>query len=314
MTKQTIKGYMLIAGALATLAGAAFARADTIDYPAKSVRLFVPAAPGGATDALARAYAREFETVTGKSMAIVNQPGGGGVVAFQSMITSRADGATLLFYHSALHVAKASGRSPFGLGDMRALGTLGEMNEVYAVRTDAPYTSIPELVDYANGGGKVTVAMQLGGSTQVKAQALANLADGIRAIDAGTEGQRVTSLLGKQVDVGILGLSNARQYEKNGDIRIIGVINDKPDAFEPEWPTTAAQGVDIVMPVVFALYGQKKLPDALVSSLDSINELIQASDSFKADMQRYGIAPAYRPSTQANEYLAEEEQDVRKLL
>lgn len=314
MKKWTIKGGVLTAGLLVALTTATFTTADTFEYPAKSVRLFVPAAPGGATDALARAYAREFEVITGKSMAIVNQSGGGGVVAFQSVITSRPDGATLLFYHSALHVAKVSGRSPFGFADMRALGTLGEMNEVYAVRKDAPYSSIPELVDYVKGGGKVTVAMQLGGSTQVKAQALANLGDGIRAIDAGTEGQRVTSLLGKQVDVGILGLSNARQYEKNGDIKIIGVINDKPDTFEPAWPTTTAQGVDIVMPVVFALYGQKKLPDALVTSLDSINERIQASDSFKADMQRYGVAPAFRKSNQASDYLAEEEQDVSKLL
>lgn len=314
MTKQTIKRYMLIAGVLTALAGAMFVQADTIDYPAKNVRLFVPAAPGGATDALARAYAREFETVTGKSMAIVNQSGGGGVVAFQSLITSRPDGATLLFYHSALHVANVSGRSPFGFADMRALATLGEMNEVYAVRKDAPYSSIPELIDYAKAGGKVTVAMQLGGSTQVKAQALANLGDGIRAVDAGSEGQRVTSLLGKQVDVGILGLSNARQYEKNGDIKIIGVINDKPDSFAPEWPTTASQGIDISMPVVFALYGQKKLPDALVSTLDAINERIQSSGTFEDDMQRYGIAPAFRSSSQANEYLADEEKDVRKLL
>ncbi len=314
MIKTTMKAFALIAGVLATGANVTAAPPETVDYPAKSVRLFVPAAPGGATDALARAYAREFEVVTGKSMAIVNQSGGGGVVAFQSVITSRADGATLLFYHSALHVANASGRSPFGFGDMRALATMGEMNEVYAVRKDAPYSTIPELVEYAKEGGKVTVAMQLGGSTQVKAQALANLGEGIRAVDAGSEGQRVTSLLGKQVDVGILGLSNARQYEKNGDIKIIGVINDKPDVFEPQWPTTTAQGIDIVMPVAFALYGQKKLPDALVASLDSINERIQASEAFKADMERYGVAPAFRTSSQADEYLAEEEQAVRKLL
>ncbi len=144
--KKMFKHYLAAAcvavGAFATIAGAA----EKIDYPANTVRLFVPAAPGAGTDAMARLYAREFEALTGSTVVVVNQSGGGGVVAFQSLVRAKPDGSTLLFYHTALHVAHVSGRSPFGAADMRPLATLGALNEAYVAPVNAPYDNLKELL------------------------------------------------------------------------------------------------------------------------------------------------------------------------
>lgn len=292
------------------------ASAAEFEYPAKNVRLFVPAAPGAATDGLARAYAREFERLTGTPVAVVNQSGGGGVVAFQSVVQGRPDGSVLMFYHSALHVASNSGRSPFGYKDMKPLATFGALNEVYAVSKNAPYSNIKELIEYAKASSDgLSVGIQLGGGSQLKGMALSNLAEGkIRVVDAGSEGQRLPLLLGGQLDIGIMGVSTALQYEKNGDIKILGVINSEPDPQAPHWPTTTDQGVDVVLPLMFTLYGQKNMNDELVTMLDNINTTIATSEHFQDGMSSFGVVSSYRDAFEALEFVSQEDQRVSALL
>ncbi|WP_417421265.1 tripartite tricarboxylate transporter substrate binding protein [Halomonas sp.] len=317
MMINTMKKYTSIAlvvagvGAFANLACAA-----EFDYPVDNLRLFVPAAPGGGTDQLAREYAREFEALTGTSVAVVNQSGGGGVSAFQSVVNARPDGGTLLFYHSALHVASNTGRSPYSFEDMKPLATLGDLNEIYAVSADAPYSTINELLDYLkNTGERLTMGVQMGAGTQLKGQALSEAAGGqIRIVDAGSEGQRVPMLLGGQLDISVISIANGLQYEESGDIKVLAVVSDKQDPAAPHWPTTVSQGLDVSLPLVFTLYGQKELDSSMVETLDEVNGAIMERDSFQQGMTRVGVVPSYRDAEEAFEFVSQEEQKVSGLL
>lgn len=314
---KLFKGALALVCVYASVIGSTPADEVKIDYPARTVRLLVPAAPGAGTDAMARFYAREFESLTGSTMVVVNQSGGGGLAAFQSLVSARPDGATLLFYHSALHVAHAAGRSPIGATDMKALATLGALNEGYVTRADAPYSTIKELIEYANAEGRsVLIGMQMGGGTQLKALALSRMAkEGhIRLVDAGSEAQRTPQLLGGQLDVSIMGINSALQYEKNGDIKVLAVAAAERDPAAPQWPTAVEQGVDISMPVVFTLYGPKKLGAELVSKLDAINAAIGESEEFTQGIQKVGSAPAFRTSEQAGKYVEVEAAQVKSML
>ena len=105
-----------------------------VDYPVDSVRIFVPANPGGGTDATARIFAQFFQTHSDASVAIINQPAGGGVVAAQSVVQGAQDGSVLFFFHAALHTANLFGNSPYAWDSFTPLATISEINEVYAVR------------------------------------------------------------------------------------------------------------------------------------------------------------------------------------
>src|SRR5438132_429717 len=84
----------LAAGAAALPAMPRIARAQA--YPARPVRLIVPAPPGGGTDITARLISQWLSDRLGQSFVIDNRPGGGTNVGTEAAVKAPSDGYTLL--------------------------------------------------------------------------------------------------------------------------------------------------------------------------------------------------------------------------
>ncbi|RUT31271.1 tripartite tricarboxylate transporter substrate binding protein [Arsenicitalea aurantiaca] len=307
--------YTATALALATLlsTGAAIAQ---VQYPVDSVRIMVPANPGGSTDVNARIFGEYFQKHSTASTAIVNQAAGGGVVAAQTVATSPADGSVLYIWHAAVHTTNLSGQSPFAYTDLTPLATTAEYNDVYAVRADAPYSTLPELADHARANPQaVTIGSQFGGTTQIKGDAINALSDGnMRVVDAGGESDRIIALLGEQVDVISMSVANARQYAEDGQIKVLAVINERADPFAPDFPTTASQGVDISFPLVFTVYGPPNMDDATIAAFEEVLAAMEADPEYLAALEAGAQVPAIRASAATAEFLASELDFVRSLM
>ncbi|MDW8443634.1 MAG: tripartite tricarboxylate transporter substrate binding protein [Acetobacteraceae bacterium] len=65
-------------------------------WPARPVRIIVPAPPGGGTDTLARLFAQHFQGVFGQPFVVENRAGGGGVIGSEAAARAAADGYTLI--------------------------------------------------------------------------------------------------------------------------------------------------------------------------------------------------------------------------
>lgn len=309
--KRTLGSYLLAAAMLMPVCAAA-----EVDYPADTVRLFVPANPGGGTDAGARLFAEFFEKHSDATVAIINQPSGGGVVAAQTVLRGKPDGSTLLLFHGALHTAHLFGQSPLSWESFTPLATSSAVNEVFAVRSGESYTNLNEFLDYAKASpGKLNMGSQLGGTTQVKGEAINRVAEGsLRIVDAGTESDRVTALLGKQVDIISMNIGTAKQYVEDGQMTVLAVMSDEADPIAPEFPTAISQGIEFSMPLVMTIYGPPNANPSVVEAFDAVMAEIAADPDFPTTLLRQAHVPAVRGPAETKEFVAQEYGVVADLL
>ena len=85
-------------------------------YPTKPVRLVLPVAPGGTSDALARILAPKLNEGLGQAVVIDNGPGAGGNLAADIVAKSTPDGYTLFMGQPMLFRSEDRGYrvAPFG--------------------------------------------------------------------------------------------------------------------------------------------------------------------------------------------------------
>src|SRR5437773_10175156 len=92
----------LIAALLSLWTSAACAQG----FPSKPIRIIVPFVPGGNVDITARTVAPALGDALGQPVVVENRPGAAGMVGAQAMMSSPADGYTLMMgSNSSLAVA-----------------------------------------------------------------------------------------------------------------------------------------------------------------------------------------------------------------
>ncbi|WP_417447276.1 tripartite tricarboxylate transporter substrate binding protein [Kangiella sp.] len=294
--------------AIGLLVGSSISTAQEISYPVDSIRLIVPANPGGGTDTDARLFAEYLSDYTGANVAVVNQFAGGGVVAAQTVVTGEKDGSELLLYHTSIHVAKLTSTWPFGHNDFTPLATIAQFDDVVVARADAPYNTLVEFIDFAKSHpSKVTFGSQLGGTTEIKGKAIAAASDNsLRVVDAGSESDRITALLGGQVDAIPMGVNNAQQYVESGKLKVLALLNETPSPFAPDWPTTSSQGIDLSFPLVFQVYGPKGISPKAVEAIDAVIARMKQSDEVAQSFKKAKQVLSLRNSSEASDFIEKE--------
>ncbi len=120
------------------------------DFPTRPITVVVPKEPGGAHDITARGMANVAKKYLGQPMLVEIKPGGGGAIGADYVAKSPADGYTILFGDSGVNSGKPaqSGRSK-GPDDMVAICIINYSITPILVRSDAPYKTFKEFMDYA---------------------------------------------------------------------------------------------------------------------------------------------------------------------
>jgi tripartite-type tricarboxylate transporter receptor subunit TctC len=144
---------------LAMLAVASGARAQ--GYPAQGVRLVVPFAAGGSTDAIARIVAEKLSDSLGKQVLVDNKPGAAGAIGADNVAKSKPDGYTLLLAttstHAVLPVVNAA--LPYAQKDFVAISLLAKAPNVLAASPSVKANNVKELIALARSQpGRLTFA------------------------------------------------------------------------------------------------------------------------------------------------------------
>src|SRR5262249_4726983 len=124
------------------------ARAGAQSYPDRPVRVIVPYAPGGPTDAITRLIAQKLSERGGKQFYVENMGGGGGNIAMGRVARMAPDGYTLLMINPSYVVNPTLyGKVPYEFGkdfDLVSLAALTTL--VITVHPSVPAHTLQELV------------------------------------------------------------------------------------------------------------------------------------------------------------------------
>ncbi len=270
--------------------------AKEINWP-KNVEIYVPAAAGGGTDVMARTVSSQVAEDSGNNLLIVNSMAGNGVVALEKVRNARPDGSTLLFFHTTMAIQSATGFYDYNILDDFTVISVGSMDSdgVYALVVPADsYSTFAELVAYAKKNPEeLLLGIQTGGSTHVMAGLITKSAGiDVRFVDAGSDTQKLTTLIGKNIDAALVNVNQARQYVEAGKINVLGVMSKGPNggrsSLFPDVESFVEQGYkDVYLDTANFVLGPKGMNKDLVLKIH--NYFKNAANSEKVE-ERLGKA------------------------
>lgn len=263
----------IIAPALlaASIAADAIAQA----YPAKSVRVIVPYAPGGGSDVISRILAQRLTESLGRQFIIDNRAGANGIIGTEMAVQAPADGYTLLYVSSPHAVNPSMYRKlPYDtLKDLAPISQVAIAASILVVHPSLPVRSLREFValaksrpgqiDYASGGS--------GGSPHLAAELFKKMAGiNLTHVPYRGAGPALTDVLAGQVQVMFASSAPAMPHIRAGRLRALGISTEKRSAVAPEIPTIAESGVPGYEAItIFGLLAPAQVPRAIIDTLNS---------------------------------------------
>src|SRR5580704_16286506 len=117
-------------------------------FPSRPVHLYVPFAPGGAVDIVARTLGDELARRWSGTVVVENRPGAGGVVASEAAAKAPPDGYTLIVVATG-HALNPHlyAKLPYdSFNDFTPISQIGTSPNMLLVRADAPYKTLIDLI------------------------------------------------------------------------------------------------------------------------------------------------------------------------
>jgi tripartite-type tricarboxylate transporter receptor subunit TctC len=270
---------------LITLAAAfpnAARRAVAQSYPARSVRLIVGVAAGGANDTVARLVAQSLSERLGQQIVVENRPGAGGSVATEAVANAAPDGYTLLFVTSSNAIGASFNDKPgfVFIRDITPIAGLVRGPLIMEVNPAFPAQTVPEFIAYAKANpGRINMASAGIGNTTHVAGELFMMLTGTKLTHVPYRGgaPAVTDLIAGQVQLYFDGISASLEHVRTGKLRALAVTTATRVAVLPDVPSLAEFVPGYEAGGWYGIGAPKNTPAAIVERLNgSINAALAA--------------------------------------
>jgi tripartite-type tricarboxylate transporter receptor subunit TctC len=255
-------------------AGAALAQAPA--YPSRPVTVFVPYAPGGLPDTVARVVGQKLSDKWGQPVVIENKPGGNGVVSAQALSTRAADGYTLMITDGTMFSVNQFiyAKLPYDpVKDFTFISLIARAPLFLAVPPSLPASNFREFVALAKAKPDYYTYGSSGiGSIHHLTMEAIKHALGIDLLHVpfkGT-GQSIPALVSGQVTAVWSAMPSISGFVKEGKLKLIAVNSEKRSGLAPEIATvaeTSIPGFDYAPNI--GVSGPAGLPPAIVAKISA---------------------------------------------
>jgi tripartite-type tricarboxylate transporter receptor subunit TctC len=241
--------------------------ASAQDWPSHLVRIVVPAAAGGSSDAAARLVTNHFQSVFRQPFIIENKPGNGNALGAAFVAQAEADGYTLLSSNSASNltvplVARNAGYDP--VADFSHIVMLTSSPYILAVYPGLGVKTLAAFVAKARTEKLSYTAANRGGLGNIGGEYFQRLASiSMQHVPYRGGGPAVADVIAGHVPVIFLPVTTVGEHVRSGALVALAITSKARVPVFPNVPTFAESGYpELLMASWFGLSGPKKLsPD-----------------------------------------------------
>ncbi len=289
-------------------------------YPTRPVTYFVPWNPGGGTDSASRALATVLSNTLGRTVNVVNRTGGGGVVGHLALAQANADGYTLGAVTVEITMMHWMGLTDLTPDDFTPLALLMNNPASVTVRADAPWQTLPELLEdlRANPGTLLASGTSRGGIWDLARIGFLQAADlpesAMPWVPSQGAAPALQELLAGGVHVVTSALAEVDALRQAGQVRVLAVMSEERLEAFPEVPTLAEFGIDWSLGGWVAVGGPAGLPMEIRSRIEqAIDEAVRDS-SYLSPMRQAGFNLQYLRGDDFGAFMAEQDSINGRLL
>jgi len=289
-------------------------------YPAKPVKIIVPANPGGGLDLIGRTVADQLGRAFGQSFFVENSAGGGGSIAAMATARAAPDGYTLMVGYVGTHGTNPAVRklNYDAVRDFTAIAMVGGTPNLLVVHPSVPVSDLKGFIEYAKknpdklnwGTGGIGLLNHLALEQFRAASGIENVVYGhYRGI-----GPAITDLLAGNINVLMPGLAAALPHIRAGKMKPIAITGLKRHPLQPEVPTfeeSGFRGFDTVQ--WYGIVGPAKLPAEVTQKLNAEINKALAAPELRQRLSAEAIEPMPMTPPEFAAYIQNEIARYRKL-
>ena len=289
-----MKRRTLVAALAAAVLAAPLTSLGQTDYPNKPITMVVPFPPGGVADITARPVAAAMSTYLKQPVVVENKAGAGGGVGMQHVARAKPDGYTVLLALSSISIIpeadKVLGRDPmYQLAQLVPIARFTADPTVLAVRADAPWKNVGELVEAARKApGSIPYGSSGNYGTMHVPMEMFSASAGAKMLHVPFTGAgpAVVALLGGQVQALSTGPSSIMGHYNGGKVRVLASWGETRHPALPDVPTLKELGYDAQFSQWTGLFVPAGTPEPVIAKLREAARAAIEDPAFKAALAR----------------------------
>lgn len=283
--KDTMKRSTLIQAVCASLLAWAMPSTQALaqTWPSKPIRIVIPFAAGGSTDAIARILGQTLTQTLGQPILVDNKPGADGAIAGDFVAKAEPDGHTFfLATNSAMMQATLLRKNPpyDTLKSFTPVSLVGRYVYVLVVNPTLPVNTAQELLSYARSNPGKLAYGSYSGVTQLMHARLKSVGADMTLVPYKGEAPTVTDILGNHVQLTFATPQSTQGHIKDGKLRALAMLLPNRSAQFPNVPTALEAGLPPFTTGTWAtLLGPANLPPGIVQRMNrELNAALQKPD------------------------------------
>jgi tripartite-type tricarboxylate transporter receptor subunit TctC len=300
---------LVLAALVATAAPAAA-------FPDKPLELTVLFGAGSAADLLARKLAELAGKDLGQAVAVVNRTGAGGALGYTHVRGQGPDGHALVWNSNSVSTAYHAGNMKFDYTAFAGVAALTSEPVSLAVKADAPWKSIGELIAHARAHpGHVRLGNSGRGSfTHLMAVAFENrTGTKLTHVPFGRE-LAITTVLGDKIEASVQLPAEIMAQVTGRQVRVLAISGDRRLPSLPDVPTLKESGVDLTMSLWRGVAAPRGTPEAVVARLERAFTQAAQSPEFREFATRMGAVVEIRGAKDFDAFMARDDRDIAALM